>query len=58
MTLTHRRHMPHLAEESGQTMTEYSLLVALIAIGLVTLVPSVASGLLGFFSSVGSAFGV
>jgi Flp pilus assembly pilin Flp len=39
-------------------MTEYSLLVALIAVTLVALVPSVASGLLGFFSSVGSAFGV
>jgi Flp pilus assembly pilin Flp len=58
MTLNTRRHMPHVADESGQTMTEYSLLVALIAVGLVTLVPSVASGLLGFFSSVGSAFGV
>ena len=58
MTLSSRRHMPHLADERGQTMTEYSLLVALIAITLVTLVPSVASGLLGFFSSVGSAFGV
>jgi Flp pilus assembly pilin Flp len=58
MTLNSRRHMPHLADESGQTMTEYSLLVALIALGLVALVPSVATGLLGFFSSVGSVFGV
>jgi Flp pilus assembly pilin Flp len=58
MTFTTRRHTPHLADESGQTMTEYSLLVALIAIGLVTLVPSVASGLLGFFTNVGDAFGV
>ena len=57
MTLTTRRP-PYLADERGQTMTEYSLLVALIAIGLVALVPSVASGLLGFFTNVGDAFGV
>ena len=55
-----RRRLPHTFDprrEDGQTMTEYALLVSLVAVVIAALVPGVAMGLVSFFANVGSAFG-
>ena len=55
----HRRRFHSLdpRAEHGQTMTEYALLVSLVAVVIAVAVPGVAMGLVGFFTNVGSAFG-
>ena len=59
--MTHnRRRLHHTLDprrEDGQTMTEYALLVSLIAVIIAAAVPGVAMGLVSFFENVGSAFG-
>jgi Flp pilus assembly pilin Flp len=57
MTHNRRRHILDPRREDGQTMTEYALLVSLIAVVVAALVPGVAMGLVTFFENVGSAFG-
>jgi Flp pilus assembly pilin Flp len=57
MTNTRRRLTFDPHREDGQTMTEYVLLVSLIAIVVAALVPGVSMGLVTFFQNVGSAFG-
>ena len=57
MTNTRRRLTLDPLREDGQTMTEYVLLVSLIAIVVAALVPGVSMGLVTFFQNVGSAFG-
>lgn len=56
MPLTHPRRL-NLPSESGQTLTEYSLLVALIAVGVAVLLPGLATAVTGFFSGAAAAFG-
>jgi Flp pilus assembly pilin Flp len=56
MPQTHTRR-PHFRTESGQTMTEYSLLLVLIAVGIAVLLPGLASAISGFFTSAAAAFG-
>jgi Flp pilus assembly pilin Flp len=53
-TPTRRLHLPN---ETGQTLTEYSLLIALIAVAVAVLLPGLATALTGFFSSAAAAFG-
>ncbi|HEY8644493.1 MAG TPA: hypothetical protein VIL77_01290 [Gaiellaceae bacterium] len=56
MPQTHTRRL-HLPNESGQTLTEYSLLIALIAVGVAVLLPGLQTAITGFFSSAAAAFG-
>jgi Flp pilus assembly pilin Flp len=56
MPHTHTRRL-HLLTESGQTLTEYSLLIVLIAVGVAVLLPGLATVLTGFFSSAATAVG-
>jgi len=53
-----RRRTPQLNDASGQTMAEYSTLVAVIALVVVVVLPWVASALTGFFAAAGRALGV
>lgn len=53
---THIRRR-HLLHESGQTLTEYSLLLVLIVVGVAVLLPGLTTVLTGFFSSAVAAFG-
>ena len=55
MPHTHSRRT-HLSNESGQTMAEYSLLIALIAVAVAVLLPGIATGLIGFLSNAAAAF--
>ena len=41
-------------DESGQDLVEYALLGALMALGAVSSLKSVASGVTGIFTSIGS----
>jgi len=41
-------------DESGQDLVEYALLGALMALGAVTSLRSVASGVAGIFTTIGS----
>jgi len=54
---TRRRHLETFRSESGQTLTEYGLMVALIAILVAAALPGVASSLVRIFSSATAAFG-
>ena len=54
---THTRRL-YLRNDSGQTLTEYSLILVLVAVGIAVLLPGLASALSGFFSSAVAAFGV
>jgi Flp pilus assembly pilin Flp len=56
MPQPHTRRL-HLPNESGQTLSEYSLLIALIALAVAVLLPGVASGLIGFISNAAAALG-
>ena len=56
MPQTHTRRL-HLTNESGQTLTEYALLIVLIAIGVAVLLPGLATALTGFFNSAAAALG-
>lgn len=44
-----------MIEEEGQTMTEYALLIALIALGLVTVLTAFRNSLGGVFNSMSSS---
>lgn len=44
-----------LAREDGQTLTEYALLVALIALALIGAIGILAGGLNGIFHAIGDA---
>jgi Flp pilus assembly pilin Flp len=48
---------PHLAHESGQTLTEYSLLIVLIAIVVAVLLPGVSSTIGGLFGTLQTVLG-
>jgi Flp pilus assembly pilin Flp len=58
--MTHlRRRLHHPLDpraEHGQTMTEYALIVTLVAVVIAAAVPGVAMGLVAFFTNVGGAF--
>lgn len=56
MTSTRRRTID-LADDSGQSLTEYSLLITLIAVGAIVAIPGIASAITGIFSAAASAFG-
>jgi Flp pilus assembly pilin Flp len=56
MPHTHTRRL-QLRNDSGQTLTEYSLLIVLIAVAIAVLLPGLATVLTGFFSSAAAAFG-
>jgi Flp pilus assembly pilin Flp len=56
MPQTHTRRL-HLMNEPGQTLTEYSLLLVLIAVGIAVLLPGLATAISGFFSGAAAAFG-
>ena len=56
MPLQHNRR-PNIAAEAGQTLSEYSLLVALIAIVVAVLLPGVASTVTGLFNGFTAAIG-
>ena len=54
-----RRRLLHtLADEHGQTLSEYSILVALIAAVVVTTLPGLAAPLRAFFSSAAQTLGI
>jgi Flp pilus assembly pilin Flp len=57
MPQPHTRRRQHLSNESGQTLTEYSLLVVLIAVAIAVLLPGLATALNGFFSDAAAALG-
>ncbi len=59
MPQTHRRHFAQIdpADEQGQTMTEYSLLVALIAVTVAVAVPAVGSAVSGLIGQASAFFG-
>ena len=44
-----------LADEKGQDLVEYALLVALIALGVVAAIGSVATAVTGVFTNVSSS---
>jgi Flp pilus assembly pilin Flp len=51
------RHLSSAADESGQTMAEYGLLVAGIALVVALVVPIFGAAVGGLFRGVISAFG-
>jgi Flp pilus assembly pilin Flp len=56
MPQTHTRRL-HLLNEAGQTLTEYSLLIALIAVGVAVVLPGLKTAVMAFFTSAAAAFG-
>jgi len=56
MTPNSRRTID-LADDSGQSLTEYSLLITLIAVAAAVAIPGIASAVSGIFSSAASVFG-
>jgi Flp pilus assembly pilin Flp len=56
MTPTRRRTID-LADDRGQSLTEYSLLITLIAVAAVVAIPGIASAIGGIFSAATSAIG-
>ena len=57
MPQPHTTRRLHLSNESGQTLTEYSLLIVLIAVAVAVLLPGLATVLITFFSNAAAAFG-
>ena len=55
---TTRRHFHQLAAEHGQTLSEYSILVALIAVVVIAALPGLAAPLRTFFASAAQVLGV
>lgn len=53
-----RRRLHHtVADEHGQTLSEYSILVALIAVVVIAALPGLAAPLRAFFASAGRLVG-
>jgi Flp pilus assembly pilin Flp len=52
-----RRRTTDLADASGQSLTEYSLLITLIAVGVAVALPGLASGVASLFSGFVAAVG-
>jgi Flp pilus assembly pilin Flp len=52
--MTNRLHKI-AADEQGQTMTEYSLLIVLIALVVLAGIPPITTSLISFFSSFAAA---
>lgn len=52
--MTNSRRL-HITDEQGQTMTEYSLLIVLIALIVLAGIPPITSALISFFSSFAAA---
>lgn len=55
--MTPNRRTIDLADDSGQSLTEYSLLITLIAVGAIVAIPGITSAIRGIFSAAASAFG-
>jgi Flp pilus assembly pilin Flp len=55
---TRRRLLHTVADEHGQTLSEYSILVALIAVVVIAALPGLAAPLNAFFASVGQTLGL
>jgi Flp pilus assembly pilin Flp len=55
MPHTRRTHITPL-DERGQTMTEYALLISLIAVLVIVAFPAVVTSLQSFFSTAAGAF--
>lgn len=55
MTHTTLRILPPLSAERGQTLTEYSLLVALIAIVVAVVLPTLGGDIASMFSRFAAA---
>jgi Flp pilus assembly pilin Flp len=51
MNTTRRRLFASLTDEHGQTLSEYSILVALIAVVVIAALPGLAAPLRTFFAS-------
>ena len=51
------RRLRKLENQSGQTMTEYAVILAFIVLVVVVVLPPFASAITGMFSSVMSGFG-
>jgi Flp pilus assembly pilin Flp len=51
-----RRHTPDVRAESGQTMTEYAFILALIFAVVVISVPMIGTIVTGFFTSMAGGF--
>jgi len=47
---TIRRHIPHTHDEAGQTIAEYSILIAAIAFVVFHVLPYLGSAVAGLFS--------
>lgn len=54
--MTSRRHTLSLRDPSGQTMTEYAFLLALIFAVVLVTVPMIGTSVSNFFSSLSGAF--
>ena len=52
-----RRHLEHLRSEDGQTLTEYGLLIALVAVIVAASFSPVTTALQGIFEAAAGAFG-
>ena len=51
------RHLHHLSDEHGQTMAEYSVLVAVIALAVMLVAPQLGTELRSYLSAAVSAIG-
>ena len=51
------RRLRKLEDTSGQTMTEYAVILAFIFLVVVVVIPAFASAISGLFTSVMSGFG-
>jgi Flp pilus assembly pilin Flp len=58
MTLHTRRRFSHPSNEIGQTMSEYSVLVGLIAVVVVVALPEFAAPIRAFYASVAGVLGL
>ena len=58
MTFSNRRRLPDPANELGQTLSEYSVLVGLIAAVVVIALPQVAAPIRAFYSSAAGLLGL
>jgi Flp pilus assembly pilin Flp len=54
--MTTRRHTPDARAESGQTMTEYAFILALIFAVVIVTVPMIGTAINAFFTTLTGAF--